>query len=211
MQSPSAEEYKQILANYMPQSAVEGVYAFMNHYRVHLHITRSRRSKLGDYRWPQPRHNYEEISVNGDLNAFEFLWVILHEMAHLMTHQHFGNDAQPHGHEWQREYATLLLEYLPCFPPEVAAMIKRYASRIPLSHALGKEVENQLKRYTPGYQESATTKLDDLTPGTCFRIKARPEMLFCAVERRKTRWRCREVNSGTEYLVHGSAEVLLGD
>lgn len=81
------EEYKAILAKYMPAAAVEPIYDFMEQYHVHLHITRKRTSKLGDYRWPQRGHNYQEISVNGDMNPYQFLMVLLHEMAHLNTHQ----------------------------------------------------------------------------------------------------------------------------
>ena len=107
----SPEEYKAILAKYMPAVAVDSVYDFMSRHNVHLHITRKRTSKLGDYRWPQSRHNYHEISVNGDMNPYHFLMVLLHEMAHLNTYQRYGSDIQPHGHEWQEHYRRLLMTY----------------------------------------------------------------------------------------------------
>ena len=84
------EKYRRILGNHLPPEAVAPIYDYLNRHRVHFHITRQRSSKLGDYRWPQKDHDYHEISINGDLNAYLFLWVFLHEAAHLETHLKHG-------------------------------------------------------------------------------------------------------------------------
>lgn len=203
----TAEEYKRILANYLPATAVDRVYDFLNHFCVHFHITRQRTSKLGDYRWPQPRHNFQEISVNGDLNPYEFLMVLLHEMAHLLTHQRYDNHVQPHGHEWQDEYRNLLSEYLDCFPQDVAQLIGLYVRRLPLNHRLGNDIDVCLKRYDANRGETPILTLNNLAPGTCFHLKAKPQHHFRAIEKRRTRWMCEDLASGQKYLVNGSAEV----
>lgn len=200
------ERYRAILHNHLPETAVEWVYGYLDRYKVHFHITRGRRSKLGDYRWPQGTHNYHEISVNGDLNPYLFLWVLLHEAAHLETHLHY-TDVQAHGHEWQGEYATLLREHLQIFPPEAQPHIALYASRIPLSRAVGRKVEELLHHHDKGYDGSAVLHLDDLPAGSLFRLKTKPDMLLRSVERRRTRWLCTEVSSRRQYTVNGAAEV----
>lgn len=205
----SPEAYKSILANYLPSMAVDPIYNFMNHYSVHFHITRKRTSKLGDYRWPQPRHNYQEISVNGDLNQYEFLMVLLHEMAHLCTHQRYGDSTQPHGHEWQNEYRNLLLQYINCFPAELATLIKQYTLRIPLSRTIEKQIDTLLKQYNPNFVAEEHICLNDLQPGTLFRIKAKPQQLFKAIAKRRTRWQCEDVVTKQKYLVNGIAEVII--
>ena len=205
----SPEEYKAILTKYIPATAVEGVYDFMNRYGVHLHITRKRISKLGDYRWPQLYHNYHEISVNGDMNPYQFLQVLLHEMAHLNTYQRYGKDIQPHGHQWQVEYRQLLCQYLSCFPDDVAALITRYTARIPLSHTVGKQIDELLRHYDLDYTPSDDLTLDQLIPGTCFRIIANPQRLFRAIGRRRTRWLCLCLDDNKKYLVSGSAMVIV--
>ena len=187
---------------------MEWVYNYLNHYEVHFHITRERRSKYGDYRWPQQRHPFHEMSVNGDLNPYLFLLVFLHEAAHLETHLKY-NAVQPHGHEWQAEYARLLAERLADFPDEVRPLMARYVSRIPLSRALGRRIEELLHRYDSDAQDEPVTHLDDLPAGTRFRLKRKPSLLFLSVERRRTRWLCREESSGRMYVVAGSAEVVL--
>ncbi len=205
----SPEEYKAILAKYMPAAAVEPIYDFMEQYHVHLHITRKRTSKLGDYRWPQRGHNYQEISVNGDMNPYQFLMVLLHEMAHLNTHQRHGNDIQPHGHEWQEQYRQLLQQYLPCFPDDIATLIAQYTAHIPLSRTIEKQIDAQLRHYDPDYTPTDDLTLNQLAPGTAFRIVDKPQKLFRALEKRRTRWICLGLDDNRQYLVSGTARVTV--
>ena len=200
------ERYRAILRNHLPQEAVDWTYAYLDRYKVHFHITRGRRSKLGDYRWPQREHVFHEISVNGDLNRYLFLWVFLHEAAHLETHLRYSSVAA-HGHEWQAEYARLLAGHAAWFPPEVQPLVARYASRIPLYRPLLRQIEEMLHRYDKDYVEGAVTRLDDLPAGSRFRLKSNPEPLFVSLERRRTRWLCRDVATGRQYTVNGRAEV----
>lgn len=187
---------------------MEWVYNYLNHYKVHFHVTRERRTKYGDYRWPQPNHAFHEMSVNGDLNPYLFLWVFLHEAAHLETHLKYSS-VQPHGHEWQAEYARLLAERLGDFPEEARPLVSRYVSRIPLSRQLGSRVEEALHRYDAGAQAEPPVHLDDLPAGTRFMLKRGGERLFVSLERRRTRWLCRDVATGRMYTVAGRAEVVL--
>ena len=205
----SPEEYKSILANYLPTEVVDSIYDYLNRYSVHLHITRKRSSKLGDYRWPQRGHNYQEISVNGDLNRYQFLMVLLHEMAHLNTHQRHGNEVQPHGHEWQEEYRLLLRQYLGYFPNDIASLIARYTSRIPLSRTIEKQIDAQLHHYDADYDPTTELTLDQLPPGTAFRIAAKPQKPFRSLEKRRTRWVCLGLDDQRKYLVNGSARVIV--
>lgn len=199
------EKYRRILGNHLPAEAVNLVYDYLNFHKVHFHITLERMSKLGDYRWPHPDHPFHEISINGNLNPFFFLWVFLHEAAHLETHLKYKG-VQPHGHEWQEEYALLLKQHASLFPPEVQPLLAKYTRRIPLSHPVGKEIEAALHRYDPDYNPDLQT-LDSLQPGDRFRLKSRPSTLFEANERRRTRWLCTDLATGRQYLVSGSAET----
>lgn len=202
------EEYREILRRHLPADAVEWVYNYFTTNNVYLHITRQRTSKLGDYRWPQPRHNYHEISVNGDLNPYMFLWVFMHEAAHMETHLKYGNKKQPHGHEWQAEYARLMREHIDLFPTEARATIALYASHIPFVRATGQQVEEMLRRHDPDYKPENDIHLDDLSAGSLFRLKSNPAILFRADQRRRTRWLCTDTATGREYSVRGAAEVL---
>ncbi len=204
------EHNKAILARYLPPSAINPVYDFLNTHSVHFHITPQRSSKLGDYRWPQPQHTYHEISINGDLTPHCFLLVLLHEMAHLVTFLTHGRSVQPHGHEWQQHYANLIVEYAAGghFPPEAQPLISRYTRRIPLNHAAGRQLEQLLSRLDNPQKALQETLLRDLPLGSTFRLKSRPKSTFRSIELRRTRYRCTDIATGRDYLISADATVL---
>lgn len=204
------QRYRAILRNHLPLQAVDMVYNYLNLHRVHFHITRERHSKLGDYRWPQPQHDFHEISINGDLNPWLFLWVFLHEAAHLETHLKFGErTVQPHGHEWQEEYRRLLAAHTALFPDDTQPLLIRLTRRIPLNRSLMRQIEDMLHRHDPDYRPEEHITLDDLPSGSLFRLKNKPGILFESLERRRTRWLCRDTATGRTYTVTASAEVIL--
>ena len=205
----SEEQNKAILRRYLPDSAVEPVFNYIVSNSLHFHISRQRSSKLGDYRMPQPRHQYHEISVNGDLSPHLFLLVMLHEMAHLETFKVHGRNVQPHGHEWQLQYRNLLIQYYydGHFPPEIYPQLKKYTARIPLNRAAGNELERRLKEIDNPSVAANVTTLKELPVGTLFRITARPQILFRSAEKRRTRYRCIDTATGLPYLVSGDAVV----
>ena len=201
------EKYRRILSNHLPVQAVGMVYDYLNRHRVHFHISRGRTTKLGDYRWPQGNHNYHEMSINGDLNPYLFLWVFLHEAAHLETHLHHDR-VSPHGHEWQSEYAQLIKSHTALFPAEVQPLLVRYTHRVPLNRTLLRQIEAELHRHDPGYDPGEHITLDRLPVGSLFRLKTKPDILFESLERRRTRWLCRDTASGRTYTVSATAEII---
>ncbi|MBQ9418173.1 MAG: hypothetical protein IJU19_06295 [Bacteroidales bacterium] len=200
------ERYRAILSNHLPAEAVDWVYGYVMQHKMHFHIKQRRSSKLGDYRWPQPRHPYHEISVNGDLSPMMFFWVFLHEAAHLETHL-LHSHVLPHGHEWQAQYARLLSEHVAVFPAEVRDKVARYASRVPLNRVLGRDIEAIIGR-RQGEAEQQVLRLDDLPAGSCFRLAERPSLLLKSLQRRRSRWLCEDAGSGRKYSVSARAEVV---
>lgn len=200
--------WKQTLGKYVPPESLQRLFLFLTDTnQVQLRVSSSRSSKLGDYRSPQRGHEYHEISVNGDLNSYFFLWVLLHEMAHLDTWKQYHHSVQPHGHEWQQAYCTLLQQYADCFPQDVRPLLNRYVRRIPLSHKQQLQIEEALRHYDSNYQHSL--QLNELPEGSTFRILTKPDLLFRSISKRRTRWLCQEVASRRQYLVNGNAPVEL--
>ena len=108
------------LNTYLPEGAFEPVIQLINHYKVHLTVTRERKSVLGDYRHAAMGANHK-ISVNGNLNKYEFLITFLHELAHLLTFEKFSNRVEAHGKEWKHEYGKILAQFLlkKIFPTDI--------------------------------------------------------------------------------------------
>ena len=194
------EKYRTILRRHLPAAAVDRVYDWLQCHSVHFTVSRRRTSKLGDYRRPHPAHPFHAISVNGDLAPAMFLWVFLHEAAHLENRLNHPL-AQPHGHQWQHEYSLLLAAYADAMPPEARPLIAQLTARIPLNRSLMRQIEALLQG------NADTLRLDHLPPGSRFELVAQPGRTFLSLERRRTRWVCREEATGRTYLVGGQAEV----
>src|SRR5688572_4978157 len=108
------------LSDYLPPRTYEAVLGYLRKYKVHLTIAKERKSILGDYRHRTYDDNHR-ISVNGNLNHWSFLITLLHELAHLLTFEQFGNRVPAHGREWKGVYGQLLAQFLQhnIFPEDI--------------------------------------------------------------------------------------------
>ena len=92
------------LSEFIPDGCLSPVLAYLQQYKVHLTITRERKSVLGDYRNKVFNKNHR-ITVNGNLNKYSFLITLLHELAHLVAFEKYGHRILPHGSQWKSEYS----------------------------------------------------------------------------------------------------------
>ena len=100
-----------ILQTYLPPGTYEPVMQYLHQYQVHLTVAKERKSILGDYRH-RTHGKTHRISVNGNLNVYSFLITLLHELAHLITFEQFGNKVQSHGKEWKYIFGQLLDQFI---------------------------------------------------------------------------------------------------
>ena len=103
----------------MPEKAIPIALHWLENSNVQLRITKSRSSKLGDYR-PPVLKKYHRISVNHDLNQFHFLITLVHEYAHLKNWEQHQRNVKPHGPEWQKAFREYMQPFLQMdiFPSE---------------------------------------------------------------------------------------------
>src|SRR5690349_15598073 len=117
---PKKEAPIDALQKFLPRETYEAVLQYLQFYKVHLTVAAERKSILGDYRHRTQQDNHR-ISVNGNLNKYSFLITLLHELAHLLTFEQFGNKVMAHGREWKTIYGKLLEQFLQhkVFPPDI--------------------------------------------------------------------------------------------
>lgn len=118
------------LQAFLPPDTYDAVVDYLQRHKVHLTIARERRSILGDYRH-RTMQLAHRISVNGNLNQYAFLITLLHELAHLLTFENWGNRVQSHGAEWKQTFGNLLAQFVQqkIFPADIeAALLKSIAN-----------------------------------------------------------------------------------
>jgi hypothetical protein len=200
------ETFEQQLVKFLPEKGLHQVVDLIFEHQVKFKITRSRKSKFGDYRF-NPTDKSEQISVNGDLNRYAFYFTTIHEFAHLIAFKTYGRKIAPHGKEWKHTFSALLLkgEVLFWFPLEIRPRLKNYISNPKASTASDHELYLALRNYdTKPIHESNKVYLRQLSKGKAFLLDERK---FVLIEKRRTRFLCQELTTNREFLVSGLAEV----
>lgn len=193
------------LETYLPGGTYSTVIQYLRHYKVHLTISRERKSILGDYRFAGYGKNHR-ISVNGNLNRYAFLITLLHELAHLVTFVQFGNRIPPHGKEWKQVYGDFLQQFLRLgvFPEDIAEEIEKTKHR----PAAGSCAEDDLLRVLRKYDADGGGKrlVEEIPMNANFRTE--DGRLFQRGEQLRKRIRCTEVKTGKVYLFSPVYEVI---
>jgi SprT protein len=194
---PKQEAPLQQLKTYLPEGSFEDVAYYLQHYKVHLTITRERKSVLGDYRNSFADKNHR-ISVNGNLNQYAFLITLLHELAHLFTYERFGHRVQAHGPEWKNEFSKVLAQFLlkKIFPPDIDKALLRTLQNPAASSCADVSLLRVLHKYDD--KKDGAILVEAVPDGKTFRIKE--GKVFRRIERIRKRIKCVEIATGKIYL-----------
>ena len=193
------------LAHYLPEGAFEPVVQLIHQYKVHLTVTRARKSVLGDYRHPFMGSNHK-ITVNGNLNKYEFLITLLHELAHLLCFEQYKNRVEAHGKEWKQIYGNLLGGFidLNLFPLDITKSLKKTLLN-PAATANGETALLLVLRQYNKVNASGAVVLANLPDGTLF--TAEKGAVFKKIKLRRKRIECLQVTTGNIYLFSALTEV----
>lgn len=192
------------LEQYLPENCWYSVVDYLNHFKVHLTITKQRKSILGDYR----KNGFlgtHRISINGNLNKYSFLITLLHELAHLIAFEKFGFRIHAHGKEWKKIYSNLLEEFLTkeIFPKDVHhELLKTLANPSASSCA-----EDSLIRVLKNYDiiKKSSLFVEELKENELFATNN--GKVFRKESTLRKRIRCVEVKTGKVYLFSPVCEV----
>ena len=192
------------LDSYLPPGSYHAVMQYLQYYKVHLTVTRERRSVLGDYRFAVHGKNHR-ISVNGNLNSFAFLITLLHELAHLIAFAKYGNRIASHGKEWKIVYGGILQQFLllDIFPPDIAMEIKNTMH----SPAAGSCAEDGLIRVLRKYDQKQDQKILVEEIGVNGSFQTDDGRIFKRGDQLRKRIRCMEIKTGKIYLFSPVYEV----
>jgi len=162
-------------------------------------IVPERKTHVGLMQYHKLRGDFK-ISVNNNLTPSYFLYVFLHEYAHLLvTIKKQGKITKPHGKEWQSCFFSLLNQAIErkLFDVVIEKAIQR--------NFFKKEIYSRKRDFIISNiifeVESQTKKifLSDLKIGDIF--TANKTLQLKVLEKRRTRYLCQDMNSRRKYLV----------
>ena len=197
---------KEILEKYIPAEALDEVIKLLySHQDLSLKITRKRHSKLGDFKRISP-YQYR-ISINNNLNKYQFLITLLHEIAHYLTLKKHGTNVKPHGKEWKKIYAELLESYLTkgIFPPDIHVPLSKYALNPKATTAGSGELYLALIKYD---KENNGHLKHVFELKTHEKFQTEKGEIYELLTKRRTRYICKRLSNGKSYLIHKNMKVL---
>lgn len=201
---PKKESPLHSLSSFLPDGAYDSVVQYLQEYKVHLTVTRERKTILGNYSNKIFDKNHR-ISVNGNLNKYSFLITLLHELAHLLTHEKYGHRIQPHGGEWKQEYGKILIQFIgkKIFPAEIEKILLSELKNPAASTCAEPNLTRALRHYDP--KKEGLFLIEELEPGIFFKIKS--GAIFKKGEKIRKRYKCEEVGTKKIYLFSPVYEV----
>lgn len=189
------------LTKKMPEPAAPLIARWIVDLKVTFVISKPRKTKLGDF---MPQHNGKppRISVNSDLNKYNFLITTVHEFAHLGCHLKHGNKVNPHGQEWKNLYTELLKPFISIkvFPENLLPVLHYHVSKPSASSCTCPKLSRALLEY-------------DNNPGQLLSdIDTRESFIFhnieyLKLEKRRTRYVCQRLSDNKKFLISGRAIV----
>lgn len=198
-------DFSKQLSKYIPSEAAPIISQWINDTSCRFKVTKSRTSKLGDYRAPF-KGSPHQITVNHDLNPYAFLMTTIHEFAHLKTFQDFKNQVKPHGEEWKYNFKSLIQPFLKLniFPSDIVIAINSYMNNPAASSCTDLNLYRSLKKYDKN--TVSVTHIEELPTNAIFKLPN--GRTFQKLEKLRKRYKCIEIDTKRIYLFHPIAEII---
>ena len=185
---------------FVPVKAIPFVQFLIDEHSFDLIIVNQRQTKHGDFRkLPDGRF---QITVNNNLNKYQFLLTLVHEIAHHVTHQKFGR-VRPHGKEWKMVFQHLMLPFLrpEIYPTKILPFLATYLKN---PKASTDSDVNQSLVLKGNEAEKGKNFIFEINSGSFFEFK---NIIYRRGNKRRTRFECLNMDNQKVYLFNQNVEV----
>lgn len=200
------DQLRKIFEKHLPSPAIDYCLDLWLKIPFTFKVQKPRATKLGDFRYQRDR-KIQTITINSDLNPYQFLQTYIHEVAHLHAFEQFGLGHPPHGLEWKKTFRTLMEPMLNdrIFPKDILIPLRNHMQNPPASSSRDLFLRKEMSKYdSSSAAASDEIFLSDLMTGKQFILSGRK---FKKGETRRTRVLCEEVDSGKKFLVSSLAKI----
>jgi hypothetical protein len=187
---------------FVPVKSIPFVQFLIDEHSFDLKIVNQRQTKHGDFR-KLPNGKFQ-ITINNNLNKYQFLLTLVHEIAHHVTHKKFGR-VQPHGKEWKTVFQHLMLPFLQTeiYPLAMLNHLANYLKNPKASTDSDVRLSLALRE---NMAESGKCFIFAIPIGSLFTFK---EVTYKKGNKRRTRIECLNMSNKKVYLFNQNVEVKL--
>ena len=143
------------------------------------------------------------MSVNRDLNQYQFLITFIHELAHLKVAEDHPRSVKSHGNEWKNAFINLLQPILTeeVFPEPLFSVLRKHMLNPKAAAGSDPDLWNALKAFD---KTEISQQLSSVADGSAFIFRKKQ---FTRIKKRRTRILCKAKGSNRLYLIPGIADV----
>ena len=192
------------LLEHIPTKSQTPVKRLLDYDNLVVKIKNERKTRHGDYRQlPNGKH---QITVNSNLNKYQFLITLVHEIAHFEAYKNYGRLIKPHGKEWKYTFQHLMLPFLrpEIFPLALLPLLANHFKNPKASSDTDTQLAFALKQFN---ENNDKTYVFEVPLGKDFKLYN--GRVFKKGNKRRKRFECMEVKTGKLYLFNPNAEVEL--
>ncbi|MFM7628367.1 MAG: SprT-like domain-containing protein [Algoriphagus sp.] len=195
-----------LFQSHLPEKAISYCLRLWEESPFLVKVKPPRTSKLGDFRY-RKGHSLQTITLNADLNPYQFLLTLIHEIAHLRAFTTYGTMHAPHGKEWKSLFKQLVAPLLSesIFPIDLLVPLRLHMNNPSASATRDLFLMKEMSKYDTNNIANPFSFLADLGPETHFELAGRR---FTKKESRRTLVLCVEMESGKKFLVSRLAKVI---
>ncbi len=191
------------LMSFIPVNAKKKVRYLINRHLLNIVIAPERKTKRGDFRVYS--NGEKKITLNKDLNKYRFLITLLHEIAHQLVFEIFGNNIKPHGIEWKKNFKEISKPFLfeSIFPQPILDDLKKYLINPKSSTDLDKQLSVSLSKFDILNDHFFIEKLE---MGQLF--LHRKKDVFKKISKKRKRYVCEKISNGKLYVFQPNTLIL---
>ena len=186
---------------FLPVNSIQLIKKWIEELDIAVKITKSRNTKLGDFR--VNRKGEYLISINYDLNEYAFLITLTHEIAHAFVWKEYKSKVYPHGTEWKNTFKKMMLNFLNSniFPDDILRVLSKHLKNLKASTAN----DYNLSRILKNYDKNPKQTIDEIPDGSIFSTINGKQ--FMKIEKLRKRYKCKEIISDKIYIFNPLAIV----
>ena len=145
-----------------------------------------------------------QITINNDLNLYQTLITLVHEIAHAFVYKKFGSKIKAHGKEWKEMYKALMLNFLKpdIFPSDILSCLSLHI----INPSASSNSDTDLVLILRKYDDKNHYNISQIEFGEKFNFSGK---IFIKEEKLRKRFKCLNTQNQRYYLFNPTTKIKI--